>query len=193
MPRAPVTQPHPIGLRIKEIRAYLGGSRRPWTQEELAPKLGMDDRTLRRREADGELSGDEVKLLAELAQCDTDWILKGQGSPPGKATKAPGSLATARTVREGPPGATPDWSLLLETLNKLSHDVQRETAVRAFRQGLEHQELHGSNLLRAMISICAELERLSFYDAAREIRSEILRATEPPHRKRTSGGHKGPT
>lgn len=86
VPPKPTAKAHAIGLRIKEIRAYLGRPRRPWSQGELARQLEMDVRTLRRREADGDLNPDLATRLTALAHCDLAWLLTGQGSPPGQAT-----------------------------------------------------------------------------------------------------------
>lgn len=83
MPPKPAIHAHPIGLRIKEIRTFLGRPRRPWSQRELATVLEMDVRTLRRREADGELGAEDAARLAALGRCDVEWLLTGQGGGPG--------------------------------------------------------------------------------------------------------------
>jgi len=104
VPPRPSPKAHPIGLRIKQIRTFLGRPRRAWSQSELARALEMDVRTLRRREADGRISGDDAARLAQLAHCDADWILTGKGRRPG------GTIHEAPTQRPAPPYRTPPSS-----------------------------------------------------------------------------------
>jgi hypothetical protein len=64
----------------------------------------MDVRTLRRREADGKLSGKEAAALAAVARCDVGWLLTSHGRPPGQAKTALAGRQDKLTVireREG--------------------------------------------------------------------------------------------
>jgi len=69
----------------------------------LARALKIDPRTLRRREADGQLSGEDAAKLAAIARCDVDWLLTGKGSPPGTISdaSAPHRSATDRASGSG--------------------------------------------------------------------------------------------
>jgi transcriptional regulator with XRE-family HTH domain len=93
-------------------------------------------------------------------------------------------LATALGV--APPGTAAEttWGPLLDVLQRLPKDVQREIAVRAVRQGIEAQELQGPSLLRAMVSLCKALDELGYPAMAREIRSELLKAMTDDLEKR---------
>lgn len=95
MPRRPAAEPHPIGKRIKEIREVLGRPRRPWSQLELAGALGMDERTLRRREQDGQLTPEQIEDLAKIAGADVNWVTTGKGLPPSSRVVQPRPVVRA--------------------------------------------------------------------------------------------------
>jgi len=78
--------------------------------------------------------------------------------------------------------ATP--SEILKLLEGLPEPVQREALVRAFERGVNRQELYGSGILRAAISMCAELRRIGFGPIAEEIEAEFARAAFEEFRKR---------
>jgi len=99
----------------------------------------------------------------------------GETYPGASGAKRASSPVALETSPPLPPGSSA-WGSLLAVLARLPTEVQRDIAVRAVRQGIEAQELHGSGLLRAMVSICAALDELGYAAMAREIRSELLKA-----------------
>jgi len=181
-------------------------ARREWKQAELGrrARVGPDvlSRTFKRETAP---DSDTLKRLArafgltlrQLHIAVADGLRDAQETPAG----APTSPQERRSVGEGrsgggaypgdrggpavladqdvpPPttGPASAWGAVLEVLQRLPKDVQREIAVRAVRQGIEAQELQGPSLLRAMVSLCGALDDLGYPAMAREIRSEMLKA-----------------
>lgn len=88
MSRRPKSPPDPIGLRIKEIRVFLALPRKQaWNQAELGAALGLDERTIRRRERNGDLTLKEAVKLAGLAGCDLTWLAMAAGGGPGSRAR----------------------------------------------------------------------------------------------------------
>lgn len=88
---------------------------------------------------------------------------------------APATLAPSPDVvpyRE----PTAGWGPLVYVLKQMPKEMQRDVAIRAVRQGIEAQELHGPQLLRAMLSMCKSLDGLGYVAMAREIRNEMMKA-----------------
>ena len=85
------------------------------------------------------------------------------------------SAAPSASVQELDGGALDvDPASVLAVLQRVPEEMQRAAIVRAFARGLDHQELHGSGLLRAVKGICAELDRLGFTAVAKEIKAELM-------------------
>lgn len=101
---------------------------------------------------------------------------QGGGGAESRRRGGPATLADGSERATDSPSSA-DWSAVVDALKQLPEDVQREIAVRAVRQGIEAQELQGSGLLRAMVSMCAALDDLGYAAMAREIRSEVLKST----------------
>jgi len=164
-------------------------ARREWKQAELGrrARVGPDvlSRTFKRETAP---DSDTLKRLArafgltlrQLHIAVADDLRGAQETPAGASTTgatvmAPPYLRT-KTCRHPLTGPASAWGAVLEVLQRLPKDVQREIAVRAVRQGIEAQELQGPSLLRAMVSLCGALDDLGYPAMAREIRSEMLKA-----------------
>jgi transcriptional regulator with XRE-family HTH domain len=132
-----------VGQRVKMVREFLGLER-----SAIAEVFGLSTTSVWRIENDKtELTLDTVRKLASVAKIDLNWLILGEGAPPGRAniTEIPGekSEATVKipyftgTIAEVllNPSATTDRELTVP--RSLLHRVECSVAMVAARTDME--------------------------------------------------------
>jgi len=111
--RMPPEERSRLGKRIDLIREYLGG-RKPFSYDELVKDLrrhfgqvAPSRKTVIRWTSRETIDPEHAQQLAELSQCDREWVMSGQGRKPGTVTvvaEPPPVYAPAPAIPKGADG-----------------------------------------------------------------------------------------
>lgn len=180
-------------LTYSELAEKMGGE---WSESAVKSWAKRGEFSAAGRERLAELAIEEG-----LVGVTSTWLRDGGGEPPHKpesgrqrqdgaasqrsaTIREPVKHPTSAATMEQPISDGRGYKLerafvpasVLAVLERMPEDMQRAAIAAAFARGLDHQELHGTGLMRAAMGVCRELRRLGFVGVAKEIESEMMQA-----------------